>query len=137
MKSKNVYVSFAFIMFIAMTVILYAKPCAADAFKIDCTVEPGAVEQGNKTITVVAECNEELKSLKVFLKQPRMSNAPMVVQDMIGKKCIAIEMKRDKENRYVGHIDTSDLIPGEAVVKVYGTGLDKQHSTRIIPIKID
>ena len=136
MNSKNVFVSFVFIMCIAAAVILCAEPCAAESPKIDCTVEPSGVEQG-KTITIVAECDEELKSLKVFLKQPQISNAPMVVQDMVGKKCVAIEMKKEKGNRYVGRIDTSDLIQGEAFVKVYATDLDKEYATRIVPVSIN
>jgi hypothetical protein len=84
----------------------------------------------------VAECDEELKSLKVFLKQPKISNAPVVFQDMIGKKCIAVEMNKEKGNKYVGRIDTSDLILGDAVVKVYATDLDKEYATHIVPIKI-
>jgi 3-deoxy-D-arabino-heptulosonate 7-phosphate (DAHP) synthase len=120
----------------AMMVILYTKPCAANPPKIDCTVEPCGVEQGN-TITVVAESDKELKCLKAFLKQRKNSNTPMMFQNMISKKCIAIEMKREKEGRYVGRIDTSDLIQGEAFVKVYATDLDKEYATRIVPINID
>jgi len=135
MKSENVYVSFVFIMFIAMAVIIYAKPCVADPPKIGCTVEPSGVEQG-KTITVVAESDKELKCLKAFLKQPESSLAPMYA-DMSSKKCIAIEMKREKEGRYVGRIDTSDLIQGEAFVKVYATDLDKEYATRIVPVSIN
>ncbi len=135
MKYKNVYVSFVFIMLIAIMVTFYAKPCAADPAKIDCTVEPSGVEQG-KTITVVAESSEELKSLKAYLKQPKISNAPKVVQDMIGKKCIAIEMNREKGNKYVGRIDTSDLMPGDATVKLYATDLDKEYATHTVPVKI-
>ena len=135
MKSENVYVSFVFIMFIAMAVIIYAKPCVADPPKIGCTVEPSGVEQG-KTITVVAESDKELKCLKAFLKQPEGSLAPMYA-DMSGKKCIAIKMKKEKGNRYVGHINTSDLTPGEATVKVYATDLDKEYATSTVPVKID
>lgn len=135
-KNKNVYVSFSLIIFMAMMVILYTKPCAANPPQIDCTVEPCATEQGN-TITVVAESDEKLKSLKVFLKQRKNSNTPMIFQNMISRKCIAIEMKRDKEGRYVGRIDTSDLIQGEAFVKVYATDLDKEHATRIVPVSIN
>ncbi len=134
-KNKNVYVSFSLIIFMAMMVILYTKPCAANPPKIDCTVEPCAIEQGN-TITVVAESDKELKSLKVFLKQPESSLAPMYA-DMSSKKCIAIKMKKEKGNRYVGHINTSDLTPGEATVKVYATDLDKEYATSTVPVKID
>ena len=130
MKSENVYVSFVFIMFIAMAVIIYAKPCAADPPEICCTVEQG------KTITVVAESDKELKCLKAFLKQPESSLAPMYA-DMSSKKCIAIKMKKEKGNRYVGHINTSDLTPGEATVKIYATDLDKKYATNTVPVKID
>jgi hypothetical protein len=92
-------------------------------------------DQG-KTITVVAESSEELKCLKAYLKQPKISNAPIVVQDMIGKKCIAIEMEREKGNKYVGRIDTSDLMPGDATVKLYPTDLDKEYSIHTVSIKI-
>lgn len=61
----------------------------------------------------------------------------MMFQNMNSKKCIAIEMKREKEGRYVGRIDTSDLIQGEAFVKVYATDLDKEHATRIVPVNIN
>lgn len=135
-KNKNVYVSISSIIFMAIMVILYTKPCAANPPKIDCTVEPCAIEQGNMII-VVAESDKKLKSLKVFLKQPKNSNAPMVFQNMISKKCIAIEMEREKEGKYVGRIDTSDLIQGEAFVKVYATDLDKEYATRIVPVNIN
>jgi hypothetical protein len=45
-------------------------------------------------------------------------------------------MKKEKGNRYVGHINTSDLTPGEATVKVYATDLDKEYATHIFPIRI-
>jgi hypothetical protein len=135
MKFKNAYLSFFCIILVGIVVILHSKPCVAEPPKIDCTVEPCAVKQG-KVITVKVESDEQLKALKVFLKQPRISSAPMIVQDMIGRKCIEIDMKREKGNKHVGCIDTSDLIPGGAVIKTYATNLDKEHATHIIPIKI-
>ena len=135
MKLKNAYLSFFCVILVGMVVILSSKPCVADPPKIDCTVEACAVKQG-EAITVTVESDEQLNALKVFLKQPRISSAPMIVQDMIGSKSIAIDMRREKGNKYVGSIDTSDLIPGEAVIKAYATDLDKEHATHIIPVKI-
>ena len=135
MKSENMYVSFVFIMFIAMAVIVYAKPCAADPPKICCTVEPSGVEQGD-TITVVAESDKELKTLQAFLKQPESSLAP-VYADMSSRKCVAIKMEKEKGNRYVGHINTSDLTPGEAIVKVYASDLNKEYATDTVTVKVD
>lgn len=159
MKFKNAYLSFFCIILVGIVVILHSKPCVAEPPKINCTVEPCAVKQGKaitvnpktqsegicsescavkqgRAITVKVESDEQLKALKVFLKQPRISSAPMIVRDMIGRKCIEIDMKREKGNKHVGCIDTSDLIPGEAVIKAYATNLDKEHATHIIPIII-
>ena len=133
---KNEYVSFFCVIFVGMVVILCSKPCVADPPGIDCTVEPSAVEQG-EAIKVEVESDEQLDSLKVFLKQPKCSsNAPLVIQNMIGRECIAIDMKREKGNKYVGHVDTSDLMPGEAVIKAYATDLDKEHATDILAVEI-
>ena len=133
---KNGYLSLFCAIFLGLVVILYGKPCVGDPPKIDCTVAPCAVEQG-EPIKVEVESDEQLKSLKVFLKQPKCSsNNPLVVQNMLGKECIAIDMKREKGNKYVGHIDTSDLIPGEAVIKAYATNLDKEHATDMLAVQI-
>jgi hypothetical protein len=135
MKSENVYVSFVFIMFIAMAVIVYAKPCVADSPKIVCTVEPSGVEQG-EAITVVAESDKELKSLQAFIKQPESSLAP-VYAGMSSRKCVAIKMEKEEGNKYVGHINTSDFTPGEAIVKVYASDLNKEYATDTVPVKIE
>jgi hypothetical protein len=98
-------------------------PCVADPPKIDCTLEPFSINEGD-TITVKVQSDEQLKSLRVFLKQPKCSSkGPLVVQNMMGRECIAIDMKRKKGNNYVGHIDTSDLIRGEALIKAYATDI--------------
>ncbi|MDY6954625.1 MAG: hypothetical protein SWE60_24240 [Thermodesulfobacteriota bacterium] len=104
--------------------------------KIDCAIAPSVVEQG-KAITIKVESGEELKSLRVFLKQPKISSAPLVVQNMIGRKCIAVDMKKGEGNQYVGHVDTSDLARGDAIVKAYATSLNKEHATNIMAVKIE
>jgi hypothetical protein len=133
---KNGYLSLFCAIFLGLVVIFYSEPCVGDPPRIDCTVASTGVKQG-EPIKVEVESDEQLKSLKVFLKQPKCSsNNPLVVQNMMGKECIAIDMKREKGNKYVGHIDTSDLIPGEAVIKAYATDLDKEHATDVLAVQI-
>jgi len=124
------------IVLVGMVAVIYSTPCIADSPKIDCAIEPSVVEQGD-AITIKVESEEELKSLQVFLKQPKISSAPLVVQNIIGRKCIAVDMEKGEGNQYVGHVDTCDLAPGEAIIKTYATNLDKEHATNIAAIKIN
>jgi len=123
------------IVLVGMVAVFCSTPCIADSPKICCAIEPSAVEQGQK-ITVKVDSEEELKSLRVFLKQPKTASAPLVVQNIIGRKCIAVDMEKCEGNQYVGHVDTSDLAPGEAIIKTYATNLNKEHATNIAAIKI-
>ena len=136
MKDKKRYVLVFFLVFVGVVLILFSKPCTADSPKIDCAIEPSIVQQG-ETITVQVESEEQLKSLRVFLKQPKISSAPLVVQNIIGRKCIAVDMKKEKGNQYVGRVDTSDLGPGEALIKTYATNLNKEHATKTVAVKIE
>ena len=119
---KNAYLSLFCAILVGIVVIFYGKPCVGEPPKIDCTVASRAVKQG-EPIKVEVESDEQLKSLKVFLKQPQ-------------SKCIPIYVKREKRNKYVGHIDTFNLIPGEAVIKVYATDLDEKHAMDILAVQI-
>jgi len=70
-------------------------------------------------VRVMAKCDEKLKSLKVFVKQPGIET----------KVVKAVTVKMDYEEgsefpyRYTGDINTSNLITGKAVVKAYATDL--------------
>jgi len=135
MTDKKNYLLVFFALFVGGATIFCSQPCVADSPKIDCAIEPCVVEQGD-AITIKVESEEELKSLKVFLKQPKISSAPLVVQNIMGRKCIAVDMEKGEGNQYVGRINTSDLAPGEAVVKTYATNLNKEHATNIVAVKI-
>jgi hypothetical protein len=135
MKNKKAYLSVFCAVFAGLMTIILSQPCIADPPKIDCAVEPCTAERG-EAIVVRVESEEQLNSLKVFLKQPKICSAPLVVQDMIGTKCIAIDMKREEGNKYVGRIDTSDLRPGEAIIKTYATSLNKEHATKALAVNI-
>jgi hypothetical protein len=136
MKDKKRYVLVFFVVFVGVVVILFYKPCTAESPRIDCAIEPSIIQQG-ETITVKVESEEQLKSLRVFLKQPKISSAPLVVQNIIGRKCIAVDMKKEEGNQYVGHVDTSGLGPGEAMIKTYATNLNKEHATKTVAVKIE
>ena len=136
MKNKKAYLSVFCAGFAGLLTFIYSAPCIADPPKIDFAVESSAVQRG-EAIVVKVESEEQLNSLKVFLKQPKISSAPLVVQNMMGTKCIAIDMKRKEGNKYVGHIDTSDLRPGEAIIKTYATSLNKEHATKALAVNIE
>jgi hypothetical protein len=135
MKNKKEYLLVFSIVFVGVVTIFCGKPCMAEPPKIDCAIEPSVVKQG-EAITVKVESEEQLKSLRVFIKQPKISSAPLVVQNIIGRKCIAVDMKREKGNQYVGRVDTSDLALGEATIKTYATNLKKEHAANIVAVKI-
>lgn len=135
MKNKRVYLTVCCAMVAGFLTLCYSTPCIADPPKIDCAVEPSAVTRGD-AIVVSVESEDQLNSLRVFLKQPKVSSAPLVVQNMMGRKCIAIDMKREEGNTYVGRIDTADLRPGEAIIKTYATGVNKEHATNVLPVNI-
>jgi len=135
MRNKNECLLAFSTLFLGVVIIFCVQPCMADSPKIDCAIEPSAVDQG-EAITIKVESEEELKSLRVFLKQPKISSAPLVVQNMIGRKCIAVDMERGEGNQYVGRVDTCDLAPGDAIIKAYATNLNKEHATDIVAVKI-
>jgi hypothetical protein len=135
MKDKKQCLLVFCIVFVGVVTIFFSKPCIADSPKIDCAIEPCVVQQG-EAIKVKVESEEQLKSLRVFLKQPKICSAPLVVQNIIGRKCIAVDMKKEEGNQYVGYVDTSDLGPGEAVIKTYATNLDKEHATKTVAVNI-
>jgi hypothetical protein len=132
---KHVDPSFLCVILVSTIVILYSGPSLADPPKIHCTVKPSAVEQGD-IITVMAESDKRIEVLRVFIKEPQISDAPMTIQSGTGSRTIAVDMRQEKGNRYVGHIDTSDLRPGEAVIELYGTDSGKEHAIGSIPVRI-
>jgi hypothetical protein len=135
MQGNKSYRLVFFTLCVGVVTIFCSQPCVADSPRIDCAIEPSVVQQGGE-ITIKVESEEELKSLRVFLKQPKISGAPLVVQNMIGRKCIAVDMERAEGNQYVGRVKTCDLAPGEAIVKTYATNLNKEHATNIAAVKI-
>jgi len=105
--------------------------------KIDLALE----KQGEK-VTVVAECDEQLKALKVFVEGPAISShAPIATQSLYARETIPVEMRYEKGgkfgHRYIGNFDTSSLMPGKAMVKAEAIGLDKEHDveTRCFKVK--
>lgn len=95
--------------------------------KIDLALE----KQGEK-VTVVAECDEQLEALKVFVKEPAISSdAPITVQSLYAREAIPLEMRYEKGgksgHRYIGNFDTSSVMSGKVTVKAVAIGLDKEH----------